>query len=59
MSWQIAQTALDQAVSHAPVVALLTVYFVGFALMGLRIMVGLLLLLHDLGEGIRRLRRRS
>ena len=47
----------DNAVAHAPVVALLTFYFVGFALMGILILVALLLLLHDLAEGIRQLRR--
>jgi hypothetical protein len=48
----------DNAVAHAPAVALLTFYFVGFALMGLLVMVGILLLLHDLAEGVRWLRRR-
>jgi hypothetical protein len=58
MNPEVARTAFDNAVAHAPVVALLTFYFVGFALMGLLIMFAILLLLHDLAEGIRRWRRR-
>src|SRR4249920_2326783 len=41
---------LDNAVAHAPVVALLTFYFVGFALIGILMMFAVLLLLHDLAE---------
>jgi hypothetical protein len=48
----------DNVVAHAPVVALLTFYFVGFALLGLLIMFAVILLLHDFVEGIRRRRRR-
>ena len=47
------------AEAHTPVVALLTFYFVGLFLIGILIMAAILLLLGDLAEGIRRLRRRS
>jgi hypothetical protein len=47
----------DNAIAHAPAVALLTAYFLGFFLGAVLIMVGVLILLHDLAEGIRRLRR--
>ena len=49
----------ENAIAHAPVVALLTIYIFGFFLMGLLVMVGVLILVHDLIEGIRRPRRRS
>jgi hypothetical protein len=57
MNPEVARTAFENAIAHAPVVALLTVYIFGFFLMGLLIMVAVLILVHDLIEGIRWLRR--
>lgn len=58
MNWEVAKTAFDNAVAHAPVVALLTFYFVGFFLIGILIMFAVIFLVHDLIESIRGWRKR-